>query len=94
MQLDEYLRFAAALLVVLALIFGLAILMRYLLPRYYRRLNSSTGRTLSIIESLPIDGKNKILVIRHQGIDHLVLLGQGCLSPLHHSNDAKGSLHE
>lgn len=74
MTVTSYLQFVLALLFVLALIGTAALLARRLglghAPRHPGR-----KRRLSIEEMLPLDGKRRLLLIRRDAVEHLVLLG-------------------
>jgi len=75
MELDTYMRFVLALLFVLALIGIVAWLARKagLGTRVVRAKGS--GRRLSIVEVSPVDGKRRLILVRRDGVEHLVLLG-------------------
>ena len=77
MDLDSYLRFALALVLVIGLIALIAWLMRRFgiaqrlapgsaTPRKYRR--------LSVIEVCPVDGRRRLVLLRRDGVEHLVML--------------------
>jgi flagellar protein FliO/FliZ len=75
MASTDYVRFIAALAVVLALI-GVC---GWLAKRI--RLNSTTGsaagsQRLQVMESLPLDGRQRLVLIRLDDREHLLLLGQ------------------
>ena len=74
MAFDAYFRFAIALVFVLALIgllgwlakrFGLA--GAFVRPRATRR--------LSVVESLPLDARHRLVLVRRDAVEHLVMLG-------------------
>lgn len=75
MEFVEYLRFPAALAFVLAL-FGAGIFAM-------RRLGFATGtpmglfddRRLCLVESLSLDGRRRLLLVRRDDREHLILLG-------------------
>ena len=74
MSLDVYLRFLIALLVVVALIGALA----WLVKRFGwgRRFIATSGtRRLAVLEVLPLDGKRRLILLRRDQAEHLVLLG-------------------
>lgn len=77
MDLSEYLRFFAALVFVLALIGTLSWLAR----RYGfgtaagRPRNGKAGKRIGVVEAAAIDGKRRLVLIRRDGVEHLVLLG-------------------
>lgn len=75
MELDTYMRFVLALLFVLALIGIVAWLARKagLGTRVVRP--KGMGRRLSIVEVSAVDGKRRLVLIRRDGVEHLVLLG-------------------
>jgi len=76
MDLGNYLRFVLALLFVLGLI-GLlaAVVRRYGLGMNQGQVRKGTERRLSLVEVLPIDAKRRAVLIRRDGVEHLVLLG-------------------
>lgn len=72
----DYAQFVLALIFVLGLI-GLAALMlrrfgpgALSLPR-----NRAGARRLSVVEALPIDPRRRLLLVRRDGVEHLLLLG-------------------
>lgn len=75
MELDVYLRFVVALVFVLALIGVVAWIgrrMGFLGHVTMRRAN--TGR-LGVVEAVAIDAKRRLVLVRRDGVEHLVLLG-------------------
>lgn len=73
---EGYIRFAAALAVVLALIAACAWV--------YRRIAQSAGlpalgreRRLQVVEVLPVDARRRLVLVRRDRTEHLILLGQG-----------------
>jgi flagellar protein FliO/FliZ len=63
-----------ALLIVLALIFGVAWVARKF--GVGGRLAARGGkRRLSIVEVLPLDGKRRLVLLRRDDVEHLVLIG-------------------
>lgn len=73
MDLVSGLRFVLALLVVLGLIAALAwILRRYGAGRV--TLGAGKGR-LGVVEASHIDAKRRLVLIRRDGVEHLLLLG-------------------
>ena len=77
MDLGEYFRFFLALGFVLLLIAGLAALVRR--SGFGERLaatpSSSGRRRLSLVEVRPLDAKHKLVLLRRDDREHLVLLG-------------------
>ena len=72
MSLDLYTRFVVALVAILALLAAFAWLMR----RYGAGRTMGGGkRRLSIVEVAPIDGKRRLVLLRRDVTEHLVLLG-------------------
>jgi flagellar protein FliO/FliZ len=75
MDIDVYLRFLAALLLVLALIAGFAWAARkFGLGGALPATKSKTPR-LSLVEVKVIDSRRKLVLLRRDGREHLVLLG-------------------
>ncbi|MEX1147598.1 MAG: flagellar biosynthetic protein FliO [Sphingomonadales bacterium] len=77
MESLDYLQFIAALLFVLALIGALAWLARRFgfTPRVTMTGGGRATRRLSIVEVLPVDARRRLILIRRDGFEHLVLLG-------------------
>ena len=75
MEPTAYLRFVLALILVLGLIFGLSWLMK--------RLGFGVGasgpltrrRRLRAVESLMLDGRHRVVLVRRDDVEHLVLVG-------------------
>lgn len=74
---DNYWQFVLALAAVLALIFALAWVARRL--GLGGRLAAVGGkrRRLAIVEVMPLDAKRRLVLLRRDGAEHLVLLGLG-----------------
>lgn len=74
-------RFFAALVVVLALVGLTALLVRrsgLLVPGLPAR-NAGRRRRLQVVESLALDMRHRLLLIRRDGVEHLLVLGvSGC----------------
>ena len=70
---SELLKFAAALVFVLALMGGLALVMRRLNDRHGLALPGK--RRLKIVESLSLDTKRRLVLLRRDDREHLVILG-------------------
>jgi flagellar protein FliO/FliZ len=68
-------KFVAALLLVLALIGGIAFLVRRagLTPRLSGRRGGE--RRLSLVEVAPLDARRRLVLVRRDGVEHLLLLG-------------------
>ena len=76
MEFDAYLRFLVALIFVLALIALLAWLAkRFGVPGVLTR--QQTNRRLSVVESLPLDARHRLVLVRRDRVEHLVMLGPG-----------------
>lgn len=75
MSVDTYWRFLLALAFVVALIAAAAWIARRL--GFGSRLATSGGkRRLAIIEVLPLDAKRRLVLLRRDETEHLILLGQ------------------
>jgi flagellar protein FliO/FliZ len=73
MDLIAYGRFLAAFLFVL----GLIALVAWLARRFRLGTGATAGaaRRLAVLETLPLDGRRKLVLIRRDGTEHLLLLG-------------------
>ncbi|MCC5995220.1 MAG: flagellar biosynthetic protein FliO [Oceanicaulis sp.] len=76
----DFIRFFAALILVLGLLGGLAVILRKgWLPSGFAGLTSFQSprgaRRLSVRESLAIDPRRRVVIVRADGRDHVVLLG-------------------
>jgi flagellar protein FliO/FliZ len=76
MEPSDYIRFAAALIFVLALIGAGAFALRAsgLMPAAGRPRRGS-GRRLAVLETLHLDPKRRLALISRDGVEHLVILG-------------------
>ena len=72
MDLTDYLRFLAALTFVLALIGGLAWLLRR--TGWGGKVVTSRHGRLGVVEVAPVDAKRRLVLLRRDGVEHLVLL--------------------
>jgi flagellar protein FliO/FliZ len=75
MDLFEYFRFALALVFVLALIGVLAAVARragFGFPA--SSIKPSGARRLSIVEVTPLDGRRRLVLIRRDNVEHLLML--------------------
>ena len=75
MEIEAYLRFAAALALVLGLIAAVAWGGRRL--GLAGRLPMVTGRArrLGVVETVPLDAKHRLVLVRRDAAEHLLLLG-------------------
>ena len=76
MDFNDYIRFVFALAFVLGLI-GLATLAlkRFgMLPRVTRK-KIGSGKRLGIVEIAPIDAKRRLILVRRDEVEHLIVLG-------------------
>ena len=79
MDLELYFRFLLALGLVLGLIGGIAwAAKRFGLGRFAGPGGSgNAGRRRGVVESLPLDAKRRLILIRRDGVEHLLLTGTG-----------------
>jgi len=77
MDLDSYFRFVMALVAVLGLIGLIAWVVRRfgLVPGAVGA--GGRGRRLGVIEAMPLDGKRRLVLVRRDDREHLLLLGSG-----------------
>lgn len=74
MDMADYLRFAAALGVVLALILGLAAIVRRLGLAPLTQSAKGAPR-LSVSEVKRLDARNALVLVKRDGVEHLIVLG-------------------
>jgi flagellar protein FliO/FliZ len=75
MEMETYLRFALALSFVLALIVAASWVMRRLGYGGTRPARTGKARRLAVVEVAQIDVRRRLVLIRRDGVEHLVLLG-------------------
>jgi flagellar protein FliO/FliZ len=74
MDIDSYLRCVLALAFVLGLMFALAwVMRRFMAPGLVRPRGAL--RRLTIVESLALDPKRRLILVRRDGREHLLLVG-------------------
>ncbi|WP_252509637.1 flagellar biosynthetic protein FliO [Thalassospira sp. TSL5-1] len=71
--MGSYFRFVAALVFVLGLIGVIALLARRLIPGA-RTVNRGKKRRLALIEVLPLDAKRRLVLVRRDDTEHLIVL--------------------
>ena len=74
MDLATYFKFVASLLLVL----GLFALVAWAAKRYLptTRVGARPGRRLSVIEVAMLDTRRRLVLVRRDDVEHLILLGQ------------------
>lgn len=75
MESTAYLRFVLSLVAVLGLIFVTVWLVKRWLPGALPRRAGSGSRRLGVVESLTIDAKHRLVLVRRDDCEHLLLLG-------------------
>lgn len=76
MELTAYLQYIAALIFVIALILAIAWGMRrFGLTGAMGAVGGRRGPRLSLTEALSIDGRHRLVLVRRDGVEHLLLLG-------------------
>jgi flagellar protein FliO/FliZ len=71
MDFDLYLRFALALVLVL----GLIALLAWLLRRFGMGVKMTKGRRLGVIEVQMLGPRHRLMLIRRDDVEHLVIVG-------------------
>ena len=102
MEFDVYFRFLLALVLVLALIGGLAWAARRF--GFGGQLTPNTGKSsrLSVVEVKVLDSRRKLVLLRRDGCEHLVLLGpnqdllleSAIQAPRDAADPARASVHQ
>ena len=75
MSFDIYLRFVLALAGVVALIFAIAWIARRSGFGPVMAKPLGRRRRLSVVETLTLDPKHRLVIVRRDGVEHLLLLG-------------------
>lgn len=75
MELSAYFRFVAALIFVLGIIGVLALIARRFVPGARNINRRGTKRRLSIVEVVPVDTKRRLVLLKRDDTEHLILLG-------------------
>src|SRR5262245_36637350 len=73
MDFDLYLRFALALILVL----GLIALLAWLLRRFGMGVKMTKNRRLGIVEVQMLGPRHRLMLIRRDDVEHLVVVGPG-----------------
>jgi len=75
MELDGYFRFVLALVFVIGLIGVMALVARRAGLGFPSRATRPGGeRRLEVVEVAPIDGRRRLVLVRRDGVEHLLLL--------------------
>lgn len=77
MDMASYLRFLLALVFVLGLIALLVWVVRRFGPAGIALKASGRNRRLAIVEVAPVDARRRLVLVRRDGVEHLLLLGAG-----------------
>lgn len=75
MEFGDYFRFLLALVFVLGMIGLLAVLARRSGLGFPAAARPSKNRRLHVVEVAPVDGRRRLVLIRRDNVEHLVLLG-------------------
>jgi flagellar protein FliO/FliZ len=75
MEFLDYLRFLAALMVVLGLIGACAWAARRFGLAPGMVINRRSEKRLAIVENLALDARRRLVIVRRDGVEHLILLG-------------------
>ena len=76
MEFSSYLRFLLALIFVIGLIGVFSVMARRMgLGFPTTAIKKSAGRRLSVEEVVPLDGRRRMVLIRRDDTEHLILLG-------------------
>ena len=74
METYDYIKFIAALIFVLGLMGGLALVLKKINLGNIG-MTPSDKRRLKVVEFLALDARRKALILRRDGVEHLVILG-------------------
>ena len=74
MDISSYLRFILALMFVVGMIGALAYLAKRSLPMF-RNINTGPTRRIGIVEVATLDARRRLVLLRRDDVEHLVILG-------------------
>lgn len=74
MDIGSYLRFVLALVFVVGMIGALAYVAKRSLPMF-RNINTGPARRIAIVEVTPLDARRRLVLLRRDDVEHLVILG-------------------
>lgn len=77
MEFEGYLRFVLALAFVLGLIGVLALLAKRFNLGFPTPMKTGKGRRIRVIEVQPLDARRRLVLLRRDAVEHLVLIGPG-----------------
>ncbi|NQV54875.1 MAG: FliO/MopB family protein [Rhodospirillales bacterium] len=71
----DYMKFTLSLIFVLGLIAGLAVVAKRVGLGNRGPVARGRNKRLSIVETMALDAKRRVVIVRHDDIEHLILLG-------------------
>lgn len=74
-ELPQFMRLIVALIIVLALMGGLSLVLKKLGLSTQANIRSGDTKRLHIVESLPLDARRRLVIIRRDDTEYLVILG-------------------
>lgn len=75
MDIEQYIRFVAALFAVLAMIFVAMWLLKRIGMAGAAVGSGKSRRRLAVVEALALDTRRRLVLVRRDGVEHLLLLG-------------------
>ena len=75
LDLSNYIQFLAALIAVIALIVGLGSVARRLFNAQVGVRSFDNGKRLQVVDAIPIDARRRLILVRRDDSEHLLLLG-------------------
>lgn len=87
MEFVEYSRFFAALAFVLGLIGVMALLMRKF-GTMHQKIKPANEARLEVLEIRPLDARNKVVLLRRDDVQHLLIAGQDGVRVIERAIDA------
>ena len=71
----DFMKFLVAMVFVLGLIWGFALVAKHFGLGNREPVKRSRSKRLSIIETMALDAKRRVVIVRHDDTEHLLLLG-------------------
>ena len=76
MDILDFIRYILAFIFVIGLMFGLSWIARRFMPGAIPLSEANRKKRLGLVEMMALDGKRRLVLIKRDNVEHLLLLGQ------------------